>query len=909
MKKIVSILLTVAMLLMSMSAFCVMAEEASTDTSTDTTTEATTDERLIVDIDFADYDGTSVKDTKGTLSSPWTGGVLPSVGTHTAPDGETTLKYAQWDPANASMFMQFGGSQNVNAVLSNQELSVEMWVKLPDISDASQANKWPEFFNVTNGTGTKLWTIESAYDSGSNGYMILNATGSGAGSTRVNNAADILADKWAHVVTTRSYEPYTATAANGQLYFKLYINGVLMGATAREVKEANLVSGGSIDLGTLYWATESGSVHKYFGGAFGQVRIYNDELTSSDIVDKYSERNSIYQTEEQINYAQTTKFFNNYGTLRTDDWSGYNGSNMGDYWTTSFDVGTHTSETGTTVNYVQWDKSKEQYTQMGMKQGADAILANDSLTAEMWVKFPNIKDSSESGVWPIFFSVCTGTGTPIWSLGTAYDSGYKGYILLQGISASSLVKKVENLLGGKWAHIVTSRTYIPASSTAVHKLYINGELMATVTEDAFARGTNINIGPNYWMRQTANKKWGGGFGAFNVYKGELSEDMIEKKYNEKKSIYQTMDDTAVYEADVANNNVNNSLSGYMASSSWITALQQDTYDNGAGISTNYFTFDGTNRFWSYGASEAQMTTKRYIVNNDETSVEMWLKSDTFYNVNYTPFAMIKSGPNIKKGGAWYLEMGNGGIAQYTGETMLNNAVVSMEEKENVWFHVVMTRDFDRTEKTITYKTYVDGVLKDTYVLENQTSVGDGDDSTNSVYFGNTWDERNVATAQFNGGIAKAKVYKSILTDAKVASIYNAEKDAFKDAGKLGVTEVVFEGAEEGVVINQLKGNDTVWCQVTLENSSKQEEKHYAAYGAIYDIDGKLVNIVELNQDNNYGTVSKGTDASGNGKATAMYTWENLSLEEGSTMKVFIWSTDEMMAPVSSEVYELPWVCA
>lgn len=907
MKKIVSILLTVVMLVMSMSVFSVLAEEVTTDTSTDTTT----DERMIMDVDFIDYDGANVVDKLGKQRFWFP--AKPAAGEFDALDGSGKVKYAQWDDTNKNMFMYV---ENATSILSGIELTAEMWVKMPDITDASKmANKWPEFFTVTEGANI-LWKLECSYDKTNNGYIIVDGTNCAgtSASYRVNQAADILSNKWAHVVATRSYKPYVAAtdekpeSDNGVLTFNLYINGVLMASSAREVKKADIKTGNQIDFGSSYEYTSRDKTHKYFGGQFGQIRMYNALLSSSDIAEKYNERKAIYQTEEQINFAQSEKFFNNYGTLRNDDWSNYDGSSAGNYWKTAIDAGTYTSENGTSVKYMQWDKSKEQYMQMGLKQGADYILAHDSITAEMWVKFPNILDSAEDGLWPVFFSACTGTGSTLWSLETAYNKNLKGYIQLKGMSASENVTNMANLLGGKWAHIVTSRTYNPAENTTVLKLYVNGELMSTLTENTFERGTNINIGPNYWMRNNAGKKWGGGFGLFKVYKGELSESAIEAKYNEKKSIYQSMDDTAVYEADIANNNVQNSLSGYYASYAWVNSLQQDSYDNGAGISTKYLKFDGTNRFWSYGTNPAQMPTKRFIEGNDETTVEMWLKSDSFNNVNYTPFATIRGGKGIKVAGGWYLEIANGGIAQYTSDKMLNNTVVPMDGKENVWFHVVMTRDFDRSAKTITYKTYVDGALKDTYVLENQTSVNDGDVTTNSVYFGNTWDERNTATAQFNGGIAKAKVYKSILNDAKVASIYNTEKAAFADAGKLSVTDVLFEGEEEGTTINQLKGTSVVWCQITMENSSKQEDKNYAAYGAIYDKSGKLVSIVELNEQPSYGTVNKGT-ATLVGSATASYTWENLALEAGSTLKVFIWSTDNMMVPVATEVYELPWECA
>jgi len=885
MKKIVSILLTVTMLVMSMGVFSVMADEATTGISP------------YADFDFSDYDGTAFKDKNGNLGNPWSG-ALPSVGTHTSPDGQTTVNYAQWDVNSSDMYAQLGGGQSVSKILDNNDVTVEMWVKLPDIADASQANKWPEFFNVTNG-GTKLWTIEAAYDSYYNGYMSLNATNSGASNITIHQAADIFANKWAHVVTTRSYDTTTKW-----LYFKLYVNGVLMGVTSNKV-ESFTALGNSMDFGTLYWARNNAG--KRFGGAFGQIRIYNTELTSSDILAKYDERKAIYQTEEQINYSQTEKFFNNYRTLRNDDWSNYDGNSAGRYWLSDVkpQAATHTAEDGTTVKYMQWNKEDELFMHMGMGEGAANILAHDSVTAEMWVKFPDIRNSSENNYWPLFYTVADLSGTPVWSLETAYDAGHNGYIALKGVSATGVVSKAANLVGGKWAHIVTSRTYTPATGTTVLKLYINGELMATVSEEAFNRGLSVNLGTTYYHRSLQNKKWSGGFGMLKMYNGELSESMIEEKYNEKKAIYQTMEDTAVYEANIANGTTD-SISGHGSYGAWVNELSTADYDNGAGVSTKYFKFDGTHRFWSYGGSN-QIPTKRFISNNDETSVEMWLNSNAFNNVNYRPFSIIDGYGMVEVDGSWYFEIGNGGIAQYSRGSLLGNSVISMDGKENQWFHVVATRDFNKAEKTLTYKTYIDGVLKDTYVLENQTSAYNCGESTGAIYIGNTYNDQD-AYELFNGGIAKAKVYKSILTDAKVAALYSAEEASFKDAGALVVTGIKFEGEDMDVSINQLKGNTTVWCQVSFENSSKQEDKHYVAYGAIYDGDGKLVSIVELNQGNYYGIVDKAT-ASGNGTATASYTWENLSLAEGSTLKVFIWSADEMMVPVSSEVYQLPWECA
>lgn len=128
----------------------------------------------------------------------------------------------------------------------------------------------------------------------------------------------------------------------------------------------------------------------------------------------------------------------------------------------------------------------------------------------------------------------------------------------------------------------------------------------------------------------------------------------------------------------------------------------------------------------------------------------------------------------------------------------------------------------------------------------------------------------------------------------IAETYANEMKTYEDNGVLSVIGYEFTN-EDDKTADQISGNDTIMASFTLSNTSKKA-KEYKAYAAIYNADGSLKTVTSKSDSVSAGTNSK------------LDYFEILTedVPENGSIKIFIWTNDESIAPILTEDFELPY---
>jgi uncharacterized membrane protein len=143
--------------------------------------------------------------------------------------------------------------------------------------------------------------------------------------------------------------------------------------------------------------------------------------------------------------------------------------------------------------------------------------------------------------------------------------------------------------------------------------------------------------------------------------------------------------------------------------------------------------------------------------------------------SYTWWFGLRSGWSGGSFGGMTLMVRTNGSIGYTPE--YTNPLLGL--RTGKWQHVVAT--FDGTKDNKAVKFFIDGVKVqefDKYTLGN--TIGQG--TTDALQIGA---DRNV-TSPFNGLIDEVAVWKRPLTETEVQSLYNSQKEEFKDANLIGL---------------------------------------------------------------------------------------------------------------------------
>ncbi len=276
MKKIVSILLTLVVLMSSMglTGFAANAVQGEVDSG------------LVFNLDFSRYESEGIlNDTAGNAPLSFVGDkdVTPSVNSYRGLTEENPASYITFAP-DATSFNGDNGGRAIRAeidekILGQEELSFEFWVRSSEFE-----GRWDRIFAIggDDAGGVRL-DVELNYPSKAQ-FRIGLGKENGSETTIPYNQK-LCNGEWQHIVMSRKYD-------NGTLAAAVYVNGEQIGThTVENAADPK-------DWETDKWEAEQiykvdmtigGMPGGYgvFRGDMATFRVYNRVLTENEISDNY----------------------------------------------------------------------------------------------------------------------------------------------------------------------------------------------------------------------------------------------------------------------------------------------------------------------------------------------------------------------------------------------------------------------------------------------------------------------------------------------------------------------------------------------------------------------------------------------------------------------------------------------
>lgn len=299
--------------------------------------------------------------------------------------------------------------------------------------------------------------------------------------------------------TFSAYNWYQIVSVYTGTELKLYIDGTLIGT--QSIVKANsgdtYLTLGRDDVANAYL----GGANGYLGGYFGQWKIYDYDLTETEILNNYSVYKNVYDNNLILHVDSNNN----------DSYAG-SGSN----W---FDIslkGNHGTITNATfvsiispsINSFYFDGNGD-YVLVGQP-----LSSGSSYTINAWV---NASDTSGSR------NIVSSQDTPFWiANGTLYG----------GVGGNYTVVSSGSFPTGVWKFV--SVTFNDSANTM--KLYINGSLVNTnssVTQTYTSQ--NTYIGAHYFGGPTSF--WNGYISAVSIYDRVLSDNDILSQFELTKTTY------------------------------------------------------------------------------------------------------------------------------------------------------------------------------------------------------------------------------------------------------------------------------------------------------------------------------------------------------------------------------------
>ena len=644
-----------------------------------------------------------------------------------------TRGYFEMDGSNDYFTIDYDASLYMT---SNTGFTIEAWVNRDSgsemyiiASDDNSSYPYALSWN-TNTHGYYGWISGSGYDGGS-GVV-------GSNETSTNGVGE-----WDHVVMTQS----SVDRKN-----RMYVNGTLVSTSA-------VVTGFHSTSSDVYVGTYHDQTSK-FDGKIGVIRIYNVELTASDVAqnfraDCFLSYDSYITSRDSATQGTLITAPPTQGTLHSTnlqinlDANTYSGS--GDW----LDGANDYDATITAATYTDFDNS-DYFDFAGSTNNPVSISYNSILNAsartwEFWVWFDTDAMNFFGGVW----GTNNSDKTVIFRM---KDSNNAIRAQVYDGAGTSVEPTTDNnvVSEGEWNHIV----FTSDNSDNSFKIYVNGikKYSDTLSIDMNTSSTGnfiIGAGGGY-----SSNRLDGRIAQFRYYNAALSGSEVNTNYNATKDLYQGATNIELHL------DANGYISGEWSDSSGnsrngtITDAVH-TNDN----NSDYFTFDGAT-----GTSGDKVlvphTTDLDIVQS--FSIEMWV-----WRNDDTDHCLINKGPNNTN--SWDISFGassgfgyqfnsyDGGAQVRTGTGDFTSA--------NRWEHIVLT--YDNSTKKPDF--FIDGVLR---VGHTHTAGSLPNGNSNDLIIGGYY--QYPARHGWNGRIAQVRFYKGKLTQDQVITNYNATKALYQN---------------------------------------------------------------------------------------------------------------------------------
>jgi hypothetical protein len=524
--------------------------------------------------------------------------------------------------------------------------------------------------------------------------------------TVFNTTGTVTLNEWNHIVVT-----VNSTTA------KIYINN----GTAESL--ASTVTSFSNSESTKIGENDALQGVNYFNGKIDQIRIFNKELSSTEVSTLYGETACVHTaTTDTLNYQATNRAYYKLDNNTLDETSN---NHYGTENSITYEFGRY----GAAADF----NGSSSYINVAHNS---AFNWGSNKTLSVWVKFDAI--GSLAGI----VSKHTATsGSYGWSLYLSSSSKIQ-FVQYSSSNTTSTLQSGFTAKVGRWYHICVT------GDGTTNKLYIEN-----VENDSQSAVTANSITQDLVFGRLFSNSTGynhnGQIDQLRFYESTLDTTAIENLYNEKQA-YITKnasdpfgDEEAFYKFD---NNTNDSTGSYNMTNRNIT------FSTDSAIGTHSGEFNGTS---SEGIISSTTTTPVDFSAEDFT-ISFWAKVDNFTN---TVYPLSKWGgsnadrtilTSIRSTGfedfVVYENNGSGNVQMIHSQTL----------EADRWHHFAYTRNGS------TGTIYVDGV-GESFARTNTINT-----TNNDMFIGNV---SEASTLWFDGHIDSIRFFSRCLDGDEVFKLY------------------------------------------------------------------------------------------------------------------------------------------
>lgn len=893
MKKLLALLLS-TVLTLSCFGMAVFAEDETP--TEEPTTEASS---LVFDLGFDDYSETNqqFKNKVGNtaIATKKLGDVAPVKTAYETVDGQT-VSYMNFYKPTGKWSSDEGSAAEAyidDEILGQNELTFEFWVRSTKPADGS----WGRIFNIggeiSNENDNKpildveLNHAETSFRLG-NG-IDLKYTVKGTDHT------DLWNGEWKHIVMSRKWEATNeaggiAAPETGTLTTEIYINGKKIDGTPTLSNCQSPKAQGEADM----WENEADGYQRAlaigaqrsasgaFTGDIASFKVYNKNLTASEIKAAYENVKALYEATPLVAIDMDLSNYDGTATTITDK-SSETGASFGQ--TTHVQKGSYTNLNGKTVNYIDSYADGDNCGRAWIRNTKFEKL--DDQTVTLWVRIPAMSERNWGQIVAQKQANHSNDDAKL-ELELATDR-QKEEIFVRGQGqASDRDNAVRNhrvdITPHVWTNFTVTKSWtnVEENDTLTTKTYVNGKLMGEITEATTKGSTGYSdflFGSKYYDENT-----GGSLidvASFKIYRKAFDAAGVAKEYADTYKDYTELKTIDVNFDNFDGSNVN-TLSNRDASTEASFTIE------GTGAlgmaATDMASHKGMRKVLAANGNTTETKYNRLFVtaeglaNQTELSAEMWVN---WKDGTGRLIAIGKGNGANTDGGAYfdvyankdneyfdYSPFGNNDKGHAMGRWYQNSNFA-----KNEWTHLVFNRkvtwDGGNETASVSYEVYKNGTL-----LKNGS--GSGAVSTETDFMINI-----LADASGRGVTADLgtfKVRNKALSQAEVAEIYAAEADNYR-------------AAQVGVSVSALTTTETsAAATVTVKNVS-EEAMPCAVLLAAYDAETGALAGMALAKPEGEGNIAAGDTF------TDTLTVNGLSADKTYTYKAFTWKGLSAMSPL------------
>ena len=612
---------------------------------------------------------------------------------------------------------KFNGSSSTitstNQVIPNGASSISFWYN-PQGSTGTEYIIGQGIATASKGP-TVYWSSQSF------GALVAKGTSSLAGSA--TGSTTYSTTDWHNVV-------FTWDGTSNSNAFKVYVNGTLLVEGTSDTSSASIGAYTYLGIGGLQGGT-------YANGLVDQVRIFNTELTASQVSDLYNETTSTAST---LNYPTTAVALYQLNGNATDTSGTYNGSSSNIIWAYN---GTAVNPAYTTGKFGQaYDFSANGTGTVATGTSSYITFADDMSRANnfswsFWIKstgtpsnYPTLVSFYGTYVNYIYFSP---------NIATMYLAFSDGADTTFSTGLTSL---------SDWTHFAFTK-----SSTSGRKFYINGTSVFSDNTTANA-GAAPRTGHAIGMHWASQGDWRYPLNGdtkidqFRLFEESLDQDAITALYNETVT-------TATY--NYIDYTQGNSIAYYKMSDA------KDQLGNYNGTPVNMDWGEGKFGFaGSFNGSSSYITLPNSVeqpfILAQQFGVSMWFKIDALPTGGDEEFLI-----SLYQEGYLDIRIKASGVieAKVAEESSGTDRIVTSSSgvvSAGTWHHVVWT-----------------GAANNLVLYIDNSSVATGSTWNGTFYHSNAGcsigSKNNGTSDFFDGKIDQIRLYDEVLTATEVDTLY------------------------------------------------------------------------------------------------------------------------------------------